>query len=220
MSSITYQLRFVDLKSATSRDQIRQSIGISKQIWFQQPDDTLLNQDDLLRALNAFSDENEASELNLDELETLTGGVGLPEALVSSCIMMCMISGASGMFANSMETMGDSQIRDALNSGLNANIESVRHELSQYALDEHGIYSPDENVNHDNLGAKFLAHPETDLGTDRNQAAGLQTIEKIGGMDVNRTITAAKDGITVTYTYDGVEIQSTSMVAPASGWLS
>ena len=221
MNSITYQLCLVDLKHESSRSFVRQQISDSPQIWFQQSNDSLLGTDDLLKALNAFANENEASDLSLDELESITGGVGLPEAMVSSCILMCMVSGASGMFANSMGTMSDSKIQDALNSGLNANIESVRHELSEYASDGNGIYTLDDDVNRDNLGQKFLMDPETKLGTDTNNKDEVfETKETIGGLTVIRTITAEKDGIVVTYTYDGIDVQSTQMVAPASGWLS
>ena len=222
MNSITYQLCLVDLKHESSRSFVRQQITDSPQIWFQQSNDSLLGTDDLLKALNAFANENEASDLSLDELESITGGVGLPEAMVSSCILMCMVSGASGMFANSMGTMSDSKIQDALNSGLNANIESVRHELSEYASDGNGIYSVDVGVNRNNMGQKFLEDPTTDLGQDikGDLTDGITTNETIGGLSVERTITAKDDGIVVTYTYDGVDVQSTQMVAPASGWLS
>lgn len=221
MSSITYQLCLVDLKSETSREKVKQSIAHSSKIWFQQADNSLLDQDELLKALNAFANEDEASDLSLDELEAITGGVGLPEALISSCIMMCMVSGASGMFASSMETMGNSQIQDALNSGLNANIESVRHELSNYASDGNGIYSVPAGVTNANMGERFLSDPKTNLGQDEDpQTEGINTIENIGGVTVNRTIKAEGDGVVVIYTYDGVEVQSTQMVAPAAGWLS
>ena len=138
MNSITYQLCLVDLKHESSRSFVRQQIADSPQIWFQQSNDSLLETDDLLKALNAFANENEASDLSLDELESITGGVGLPEAMVSSCILMCMVSGASGMFANSMGTMSDSKIQDALNSGLNAKISNpkpwIKDKMQAYNL--------------------------------------------------------------------------------------
>lgn len=222
MHYVTYQLCLVDLKNENSRTFVKETINNSPKIWFQQSNDSLLATDDLLKALNAFSNENEASDLSLDELESITGGIGLSEALVSSCILMCMVTGAGGMFANSMGTMSDSKIQDALNSGLNANIESVRHELSEYASDGNGIYSVDPGVNRNNMGQKFLEDPTTDLGQDikGDLTDGITTNETIGGLSVERTITAKDDGIVVTYTYDGVDVQSTQMVAPASGWLS
>ena len=219
-STITFTLQLLDLSQPTERDIAQQALSDQREAVFHQIDGTPLTSTDLLQALNAFANENEVADLSLEELESISGGVGLPEALVSSTILMAMVAGASGMFVNSMGAMSSSQVQDALNAGVNANIEVVRNELSNYASAGNGIYNVPDGVTRTNLGSSFIN--STDLGSDLDGDAsnGITTEESIGGQAVTRHITANGESIEVTYTYDNVDIQSTTMVSPAAGWLS
>ena len=219
-STITFTLQFLDLSQSTAREIAQQALSDQRKTVFHQIDGSPLTSSDLLQALNAFENENEADDLSLEELENISGGVGLPEALVSSTILMAMVAGASGMFVNSMDAMSSSRVQDALNAGVNANIEVVRNQLSDYASAGNGIYSVPDGVTSDNLGSSFLN--STDLGNDLDGDAsnGITTEESFGGQTVRRHITANGESIQVTYTHDNVDIQSTTMVSPAAGWLS
>lgn len=217
--TITYQA--LDLRDPSSRVVIEQALNGEAERSFYQSNGSLLPTDDLLKALNAFNNEDEAADLSLDELEGLSGGVGLPEALVSSTILMAMVSGACGCFANSMGAVSNSQIQDALNAGIHANIEQVRTDLANHDFNAAiGTYTPTAAS-----GAIGQAFMNSSGYTDDNAAAGIQETLTIGGVEVIRDIQANGNSIEVTYTYtdDGGSastVQSTSMVAPAAGWLS
>ena len=195
---------------------LHEALAGDNEIIFEQSDGVRLPSETLLKALNAFNNENENSELSLDELEQLNGGVGLPEALVSSTILMTMVAGASGLFTSGMTASGQSSIQDALNAGIRADIESIRHDLSSHNLDEAtGTYRP--NAENGGIGQDFINALELE---DIDGKPGTQTRESFGGESVIRTIEANGNSITVTYSHSGQQIQTTSMVSPASGWLS
>ena len=101
-SSISITFQFIDLNKLSDRDWAKEKISATGEKSFHQIDGERLSTHDLLNALNAFDNENESSDLSIDQLEQITGGVGLPEALVSSTILMAMVAGASGMFVNSV----------------------------------------------------------------------------------------------------------------------
>ena len=215
-STISFQIQSVNLNDDSCRQMLHEALAGDNEIIFEQSDGVRLPSETLLKALNAFNNENENSELSLDELEQLNGGVGLPEALVSSTILMTMVAGASGLFTSGMTASGQSSIQDALNAGIRADIESIRHDLSTHNLDEAtGTYRP--NAENGGIGQDFINALELE---DIDGKPGTQTRESFGGESVIRTIEANGNSITVTYSHSGQQIQTTSMVSPATGWLS
>ena len=134
-NTVSFEIHAINMNNEQCRQTLLEALAGDKEILFQQLDGVKLPGETLLKALNAFNNEDESSELSLDELEQLNGGVGLPEALVSSTILMTMVAGASGLFTSGMTASGQSSIQDALNAGIRADIESIRHDLSTHNLD-------------------------------------------------------------------------------------
>ncbi|WP_156918718.1 hypothetical protein [Synechococcus sp. CC9616] len=216
-NSICFKLHAIDLKQTSGRRNVQQALSDQKELVFHSSDGTSLSKSNLLQTLNAFDNEDECADLSLAELEQLTGGVGLPEALVSSTILMTMVAGTSGLFTNGVNAIGTSSIQDAINSGIRADIESIRHDLSNHNLDAAtGTYRP--NAEAGEIGQEFI--DSLDLQDLNEREVGIQTQEDFGGENVIRTIKADGDSITVTYSHSGTTVQNTSMVMPASGWLS
>ena len=213
--SITFQ--YINLSTTAERKLAEEALNSSKESSFHQINGERLSTHDLLNALNAFDNENESSDLSIDQLEQITGGVSLPEALVSSTILMAMVAGASGMFVNSVGAVGDSQSQDLINTTIHSNIESVRHQLTNHNYNEAtGMYNP--QVESGAIGEDFVQ--SLNLIDANPERSGIQTNLQVGNENVIRTIEADGNGITVTYRHGGNDVQSTSMVAPASGWLS
>ena len=216
-NSISITFQYINLSTTAERKLAEEALNSSKESSFHQINGERLSTHDLLNALNAFDNENESSDLSIDQLEQITGGVSLPEALVSSTILMAMVAGASGMFVNSVGAVGDSQSQDLLNSAIHSNIESVRHQLTNHNYNEAtGMYNP--QVESGAIGEDFVQ--SLNLIDANPERSGIQTNLQIGNENVIRTIEADGNGITVTYKHGGNDVQSTSMVAPSSGWLS
>ena len=218
--TLTVRLQVVDLQDSADRAHALKVLKDDDFSSIHQLDGSSMSRDDLLSALNAFVNEDECSELSLEDLAQVSGGIGMPEALISSTILMAMVAGASGLFSNSIGAVNNSQIQDSLNAGVSANIENVRNDLSNRFLNTStGEYEP--NVS-SNLGADFLSTLSDD---DGNTSNGAQSSITIGDQVVQRSITADGNTIEITYTHtdasgDTSEVQSTTMVSPASGWLS
>ena len=216
-NSISITFQYINLSTTAERKLAEEALNSSKESSFHQINGERLSTHDLLNALNAFDNENESSDLSIDQLEQITGGVGLPEALVSSTILMAMVAGASGMFVNSVGAVGDSQSQDLINTTIHSNIESVRHQLTNHNYNEAtGMYNP--QVESGAIGEDFIQ--SLNLIDANPERSGIQTNLQVGNENVIRTIEADGNGITVTYRHGGNDVQSTSMVAPASGWLS
>ena len=216
-NSISITFQYINLSTTAERKLAQEALNSSKESSFHQINGERLSTHDLLNALNAFDNENDSSDLSIDQLEQITGGVGLPEALVSSTILMAMVAGASGMFVNSVGAVGDSQSQDLINTTIHSNIESVRHQLTNHNYNEAtGMYNP--QVESGAIGEDFVQ--SLNLIDANPERSGIQTNLQIGNENVIRTIEADGNGITVTYRHGGNDVQSTSMVAPASGWLS
>ena len=238
-SVISFQFQYLDLADPSQRIVVQQALAGGRETAFHQSDGSSLPNNLLLEALNAFANEDEASDLTLDQLEELSGGVGLPEAMVSSTILMAMVAGASGMFAGSMGAVNNSEIQDALNAGIHANIESIRHDLTEHHFDEDtgtyvmnkmnqsgayvSVLTPGTQLGQDFITEQLKVNPATQtanlIDDDNNAQNGVQTSMSIGGETVERTIVANGNSITVTYSYGSVDIQSTDMLAPAAAWL-
>lgn len=216
-NNICFKLQTINLNQSSDRCIVQQALSDQKELVFHQTDGVSLPTSDLLQALNAFDNEDERADLSLDELEQLTGGVGLPEALVSSTVLMTMVAGTSGLFTNGMIAAGNSSIQDAINAGIRADIESIRHDVSKHNLNTAtGTYSP--TAEEGGIGQEFI--DSLDLQDLDEREGGIQTQEDFGGETVIRTIRANGDSITVTYSHSGTPMQNSSMVMPASGWLS
>ena len=216
-NSISITFQYINLSTTAERKLAEEALNSSKESSFHQINGERLSTNDLLNALNAFDNENESSDLSIDQLEQITGGVGLPEALVSSTILMAMVAGASGMFVNSVGAVSDSQSQVLINTTIHSNIESVRHQLTNHNYNEAtGTYNP--QVESGAIGEDFVQ--SLNLIDTNPERSGIQTNLQIGNENVIRTIEADGNGITVTYRHGGNDVQSTSMVAPASGWLS
>ena len=214
--AISFRIQYLDLREEKARSIVHQVLGSSSESLFEGYDGSSITREQLLESLNAFENEDEASDLSLEELEGLTGGVGLPEALVSATILMTMVAGTSGLFTNGMNAVGNSSIQDALNAGIRADIESIRHDLSSHNLDDAtGTYRP--TAEDGEIGQNFIDSLNLE---DIDVNSGTQTRENFGGQSVIRTIEADGNSITVTYSQGGGTTHSTSMVAPAAGWLS
>ena len=216
-NSISITFQYINLSTTAERKLAEEALNSSKESSFHQINGERLSTHDLLDALNAFDNENESSDLSIDQLEQIAGGVGLPEALVSSTILMAMVAGASEMFVNSVGAVGDSQSQDLINTTIHSNIESVRHQLTNHNYNEAtGMYNP--QVESGSIGEDFVQ--SLNLIDANPKRSGIQTNLQIGNENIIRTIEADGNGITVTYRHGGNDVQSTSMVAPASGWLS
>ena len=234
INSLTITYQSLDLRDPGARSTLQEVLNSDVESSFYQSDGSHLPSDTLLQALNAFTNEDEAEDLTLDQLEDLSGGVGLPEALVSSTILMAMVSGACGFFVNSMGAGNNSQFQDALNAEIHANIEEVRNDLANHDFNAAtGTYNPTAGTGQ--IGDAFLQDRMLNDAGDYNDVDGdptnnvIETNLSIGGETVTRIITAEGNSITVEYTYSErsgttsgstSRIQSTSMVAPAAGWLS
>ena len=195
-------------------------------------------------ALLSFDDEQEIEELDLAELSTISGGVGLPEALVSSTILMVLVSQSSGLFADSMGGLSKSRVRDGLNASIAADIELVRNQVSGFRSSQASgqlSFNPTDSDASDGLGSNFLTEMDGSLGslgTDDVDGDGInETVlsqnldgadfaEHLDGVTITRSISADPDHphlIRVSYTTEGHDSvqtsNSTDMVFPAQGWL-
>lgn len=218
-STMTIHLHVMDLCDADHRIQVRNLLNGGESGSIHQLDGTSLNKEDLLSILNALPEENEAVELSLEDLADLSGGVGLPEALVSSTMLMAVVTGASGVFSSSMSAVGQSQIQDALNAGVNANIEEVRNDLASQFMDDAtgkfvGLPSSTD------LGEAFINQDKYQNADQDLTEAGVQTLLDVGGEQVQRSIIANGHTIEISYTHVSAaeQISSTTMVSPAAGW--
>jgi len=213
---ISFRIQRLNLTEEDARSHLSRALEMSNETLFEDSSGLRITQEELLNSLNAFANEDECSDLSLEELDQLRGGVGLPEALVSSTVLMTMVAGTSGLFTNGMNAAGNSSIQDAINAGIRADIESIRHDVSNHNLDTAtGTYRPTAEAG--GIGQEFVN--SLDL-QDIDQREGIQTQKNFGGESVIRTIKVDGDSITVTYSQSGTPLHNTSMVVPATGWLS
>ena len=210
-----FKIHILDLANDEHRQTTKSLITKETKPSIHQLDQSDLTHQQLLEIINSFEDESTLEELNLESLESISGGLGLPESLISSTILMIMVSSASGLFADSMGAINKTSVQDALNAGISANIEEVRNDLAGHLLNTTtGEYEPGTTSN---LGTTFLStYSDEDTGLDGNQ-----TTVTIGDQQLVRTITADGNTIEVTYSHDGESsaIQRSTMVSPAAGWL-
>lgn len=183
----------------------------------------------LLQLTTAASDESIDQELTLEELEQLSAGVGLVDAMVSSSILMVVVSQSAGLFGSSMNALSNSQLRDGLNAAISADMERVRHEVADWASaasnDGQLAYAPSsEACDAGALGEALLLDKSSELPVastiDLSNAP-----TRLQGTTINRTISVDPDNknlIRISYTTaDGSPVsvtQKTTLVTPAQGW--
>lgn len=183
----------------------------------------------LLQLTKASCDETIDQELSLEQLEELSGGVGLVDAMVSSGILMVIVSQSAGLFGSSINALSNSQLRDGLNAAISADMELVRHHVADWASaasnDGQLAYAPSrEACDAGALGEALLLDKSAELPVvstiDLNNAP-----TKLQGVTINRSIRVDPDNanlIRISYaTADGSAIsvsQSTTLATPAQGW--
>ena len=206
---LEFTIHILDLSTPEHRRTSKTLLDSQHKPTVHQLDRSDLNHEELLDILNAFEDENTFEELDLDSLETISGGLGLPEAMISSTILMVMLSSASGLFADSMGAVNNTKVQDALNAGIGANIEQVRNDLAGHLLAGTGEFTP---------GGACGALDQAFLDSDNHTTSGNDLLS-LGGTDVTRSITSDGNTITLSYSTSGSgTISSTTMVSPAGGW--
>ena len=175
-------------------------------------------------------DERVDVELSLEELEQLTGGVGLVDAMVSSSILMLIVSQSAGLFGQSMNALSEGRLRDGLNAAISADMELVRESVADWASETSMggqlTYAPDAaTCDAGTLGQALLADPDSGLstGTSTVSLSGVPT--PLQGITIERTITVDPSNsnlIHVSYSTSAessmsVE-QNTTLGTPAQGW--
>ena len=175
-------------------------------------------------------DETVDVELSLEELEQLTGGVGLVDAMVSSSVLMLIVSQSAGLFGQSMNALSKGRLRDGLNAAISADMELVRKNVADWASDTSMggqlTYAPDTaTCDAGTLGQALLADPSSGLsaGTSTVSLSGAPT--PLQGISIDRTITVDPSNsnlIHVSYaTRAGSPIaveQHATLATPAQGW--
>ena len=176
------------------------------------------------------ADERLDVELSLEELEQLTGGVGLVDAMVSSSILMLIVSQSAGLFGQSMNALSKGRLRDGLNAAISADMELVRKSVAEWASDTSMggqlTYAPDPaTCDAGTLGQALLADPSSGLST------GTSTVSLNGpptppqGISIERTVAVDPNNpnlIHVSYATNAgssmnVE-QNATFATPAQGW--
>ena len=176
-----------------------------------------------------LQDENESIELSLEQLEELSSGVGLVDAMVSSSILMVIVSQSADLFGHSMNALSNSKVRDGLNAAISADLEEVRHEVSDWAssttVDGQMSYAPgDAECAAGKLGEALLTTKSAVLPVKSTIDLSTAPIQ-LKGTTINRSISLDPDNknlIRISYaTADGSPIkvnQSTTLATPAQGW--
>ena len=131
-NTLHLDLHILELQDRQQRLTLRGLLNEEHPISIHGLDGEELEASSLRETLLSFDDERESEELDLVELSTISGGVGLPEALVSSTILMVMVSQSSGLFADSMGGLSKSRLRDGLNASIAADIELVRDQVLNF----------------------------------------------------------------------------------------
>ena len=168
----------------------------------------------------------------------------LTESLVSSFLLMLLASQSGRVFMQSMQTVGDTQIRDQVALSISRDLEQVRNTVNLWQVDENNLddndlplsgemtYEPDEDMCKTNTLAVGLLTtlPDDDYGGLTEDATTLQREMRIGnvdgtGLDLIRTIssdTSNENLLRVHYSVVGEVLnhsdQSTTLVMPAQAW--
>ena len=168
----------------------------------------------------------------------------LTESLVSSFLLMLLAGQSGRVFMQSIQTVGDTQVRDQVALSISRDLEQMRNTVNLWQVDENNLddndlplsgemaYEPDEDMCKTNTLAVGLlnALPDDDYGGLTEEATALQREMRIGnvvgtGLDLIRTIssdTSNENLLRVHYSVVGEVLnhsdQSTTLVMPAQAW--
>lgn len=225
-SSLDFQLLLLPYQDEqaqkASLSQLQRSLGLDA------PHEIIRAQ--LERLIANSADEHDDQELSLQDLEGLSGGVGLVDAMVSSSILMVIVSQSAGLFGNSMDALNKSTLRDGINGAISADIELVRHDVASWAqgdgLDGQLRYEPDASAcDAGTLGQALLSDSSSGVTAGTTQVSLDSATNRLQGMTINRTISLDPENsnlIRISYaTADGSAInvnQSATLATPAQGW--
>ncbi len=149
--------------------------------------------------------------------------------MVASVILMLTVSQSTALFTNCMQATGKAKLRDGANAAINADLERVRHEVSQWSLsstsDGQLAYNPSATA----CANGTLA---TALLTDRiNKLPVASTVDlngipmQQGSIVINRTITVPTDNANLIEIHYATQANSaislklnTTLSTPAQGW--
>ena len=162
-NTLSIDLHILELEDRQHRMTMRRLLSDGAPVSLHGIDGQDLAAASLQEALLSFDDEQEIEELDLIELSTISGGIGLPEALVSSTILMVMVSQSSGLFADSMGGLSKSRARDGLNASIAAGIEMVRNEVSDFRSSQSSgqlSFNPKASDITNGLGSNFLTEKD------------------------------------------------------------
>ena len=184
----------------------------------------------LARCTAIRPDETVDVELSLEELEQLTGGVGLVDAMVSSSVLMLIVSQSAGLFGQSMNALSKGRLRDGLNAAISADMELVRKSVAEWASDTSMggqlTYAPDPaTCDAGTLGQALLADPSSGLSTGTSTVSLNGAPTPLQGISIERTVAVDPNNpnlIHVSYaTNAGSSIkveQNATLATPAQGW--
>ncbi len=158
-----------------------------------------------------------------------SSGFSQVEAMVSTVLLMLTVSQSTALFTNCMQATGKAKLRDGANAAVNADLESVRHEVSQWSLssttDGQLAYSPNA------IACANGTLAETLLEDRESQLPVVSTVDlsdtpiQQGNIVINRTITIPDDNanlIEINYATQSNSVISyklhTTLATPAQGW--
>ena len=167
----------------------------------------------------------------------------LTESLVSSFLLMLLASQSGRVFMQSMQTVGDTQIRDQVALSISRDLEQVRNTVNLWQVDENNLddndlplsgemtYEPDEDMcKHNTLALGLLsamsANDHGELNEEETRIHRQKTIAvDATGLNLTRTISSDssnKNLLKVHYTVNANVLnqsdQSTTLVMPAQAW--
>ena len=168
-------------------------------------------------------------------------GFSLVEALVSSFLLMLAVSQSLSIFGTTLSALGKSRLRDSLNAAIHADLEAVRNQVADWALEAPGDglirYAPGSTSCEENQLAQALLSDKRTESTP--QLPEESTLDLSGssvptpGLLVTRTIkpvgiddSSSGDGnlIEVGYSTNAnslISIKRKSiLMIPAQGWCS
>jgi hypothetical protein len=184
----------------------------------------------LARRTTIRPDETVDVELSLEELEQLTGGVGLVDAMVSSSVLMLIVSQSAGLFGQSMNALSKGRLRDGLNAAINADMELVRKSVAEWASDTSMggqlTYAPDPaTCDAGTLGKALLADPSSGLSTGTSPVLLNGAPTPLQGISIERTVAVDPSNpnlIHVSYATNAASSmkveQNATLATPAQGW--
>ena len=153
---------------------------------------------------------------------------------MASAILMITVSQSASLFTDSMQATGKAKLRDGINAAVNADLERVRNEVSQWAIKNIEI--------NDNSDGQLAYNPSATacssgtlaqtLLTDRSsQLPVASTVDltgvpmRQGNVVINRTISVPSDNknlIAISYATTAnspISLNlSTTLATPAQGW--